>query len=64
MNQPDGYDRYVKIDEAIRHLRNVRRCLVEAHAPRAAEKVRRAIRSAEGARRHAANDNARNGRAK
>lgn len=43
----------VIIDEAIGHLRRTRDLLVAANAPRSAERVRRALKSVEGARRNA-----------
>lgn len=42
----------LKIKFAITDLRNARDQLVDAGAPRAAAKVRRALKSAEGALRH------------
>lgn len=41
------------ITDAIEHLRSARDLLVTADAPRAADKVRAALKSAEGALRHA-----------
>lgn len=43
----------VDVETACRHLRAARACLSQANAPRAAQKVRHAIKSAEGALRHA-----------
>mgnify|MGYP001591998732 CR=1 FL=1 len=42
-----------RVQDAIHHLRQARRLLVEGGAPRAAAKVRRAMKSTEGALRHA-----------
>lgn len=42
----------VVIDEALNHLRRARDLLVAANAPRSAERVRRALKSVEGARRN------------
>lgn len=47
------YDRAAKVARAIVALRKARDILVDAGAPRATEKVRRALKSAEGAYRHA-----------
>ncbi len=43
----------VDVETACHHLRAARACLAQANAPRASEKVRHALKSAEGALRHA-----------
>lgn len=45
----DVYD----VDTAIGHLQRARDLLARAHCPQAADAVRRALKSADGARRHA-----------
>lgn len=56
-NKPDSparaFPRETYIDEAIAHLKTARNMLVKAGAPKAADKARKALRSAEGAKRHA-----------
>lgn len=42
-----------RVQDAIQHLRQARRLLVEVGAPRSAKKVRVALKSTEGALRHA-----------
>lgn len=49
----DAYLRMTKVDWAVTALRLVVRELTEAPAPRAAAAARRALKSAEGAQRHA-----------
>lgn len=51
--------RLTMIIDAITHLRRARDLLHHSKAPRAAAKVRLALKSAEGAERHARNDEAR-----
>ena len=43
----------VDVETACRHLRAARACLAQAGAPRALEKVQHALKSSEGALRHA-----------
>jgi hypothetical protein len=45
--------RLIWADDALKHLAKARDALILADAPQALAKVRRAIKSAEGARRHA-----------
>jgi len=47
------------IDQAIEHLRSARELLTRAEAPRTLARVRLAISSAKGARRHAGHDDIR-----
>jgi hypothetical protein len=54
MNKQELYLRYTKTDDACTKLRVVIRQLVEAGTPKAADAVRRALKSVEGARRNAA----------
>lgn len=46
--------RYELVDLSVEQLRAVREMLRTAHAPKAAEAVAKAMKSVEGARRHAA----------
>jgi hypothetical protein len=50
--RPATTDAFVKVDVAIGFLRSARTLLESADCPQALEKVRAAIKSAEGARRH------------
>ena len=43
----------VDVETACRHLRAARACLAQAGAPRALEKLQHALKSSEGALRHA-----------
>jgi hypothetical protein len=51
----DGWQRSNAVSAALHHLTQARDCLIEANAPQALKRVRAAIKSAEGARRHANN---------
>ncbi|HQR54236.1 MAG TPA: hypothetical protein PLZ79_13290 [Burkholderiales bacterium] len=49
----NAVERLASIDVAILSLRSARDCLAKAGAKKAAESVRRTLKSVEGARRHA-----------